>query len=73
MAITRTHGRVTILCDECGDHFDTLEKDFQVALQVSKENGWQVVQTPKGVSNICSDCDEIEPELDFDGQANGND
>lgn len=40
MAIDRIHGRVFFLCDECSEHLDTDEKDFDVAKEVLKSEGW---------------------------------
>ena len=43
--IDRDEGCVAFYCDNCGDDFETGERDFSTALTLIKEAGWEVRRT----------------------------
>lgn len=57
---------ITVVCDRCGEGYDTDTADFHAAIRAFKREGGQVRYNRGDFDHICSDCVEIEREDDFE-------
>lgn len=55
--ITRDYGKITFVCDECDDAYETDEEGFDKALYEMKNAGWSSVKDEDGNwKHFCPDC-----------------
>lgn len=56
MSTDRIKGEVVFICDDCDDHLETEESDFEAANKARQEAGW-IARPIRGVwHNYCTVC-----------------
>lgn len=53
--LTKDHSKYVVECDECLETLETGETEFDAALIVIRNAGWNARKTKAGWQNICPD------------------
>lgn len=62
--IERQHGKVVVVCDTCGEGYDTGESDFATAKILFDAEGWLTSRITGGeYAHTCPEC--IGPEYEI--------
>jgi hypothetical protein len=64
MTLERQHSRISFICDECGGSLETGTSEFDDALAILRDEGWQPRQRGGEWRHFCPDCrtaSEFEP------------
>ena len=58
MSIERQFGKIIFVCDSCEDDIETDKKDFNEALEYTKQEKWRSFRTKTGAwRHYCPECD----------------
>ena len=68
MSIIRNHGFIVFECDDCGETLETGVKEFYLAPEAAKQEGWDISKANGEWIHRCPECyaEYMKPQNDFE-------
>ena len=64
MSVERQYGKVTLICDECGDEYDWYKSaDFSDLKNDAMVDGWHIEKNGEEWEHTCSHCLKHAPKF----------
>lgn len=64
MSVERQKGKVTIVCDECGDEYEWhMPNEFTSMIETAREDGWLIEMVNEKWEHNCEHCVRHSPKF----------